>query len=141
MRLRPSNYAVATAWCLSLALALGGAVDLGAAVLCVGFDGHVDVEYILAGCCVSSASSQGQPTTVTMGSGTPACGACVDLEVGEPLSKREKNQNPTPDPGVTNDNPQTENSGGTSSRQTALVVRLDLHSDALASLSTIILLI
>ena len=43
------------AWVLAVALVFGGFAEAGPAVLCIGDDGHTDVEYSLAGCCVLEA--------------------------------------------------------------------------------------
>ncbi|MBD3870629.1 MAG: hypothetical protein IFJ97_04645, partial [Acidobacteria bacterium] len=40
------------AWIMAVALVFGGFAEAGPAVLCIGDDGHTDVEYSLAGCCV-----------------------------------------------------------------------------------------
>ena len=62
-----------------LTVALGGTVQLGAAVLCVGIDGHAGVEYSFGGCCLSTGASVDQVTADSVLSGSPPCGACVDL--------------------------------------------------------------
>ena len=83
---------VASACCLVLAVTVGGAAQLGAAVLCVGVDGHVDVEYTLTGCCTSSATSPNQMVAATPGSEPGSCGACVDLDITSPPLKDDKTQ-------------------------------------------------
>lgn len=137
---RPHKSVIAAAWCLSLVLAVGGAVNLGAAVLCVGFDGHVDVEYLLAGCCISSPSSLDQPAPAVIVTDGPGCGACVDLEVGDPILKSEKQRNPAPEVGVVNDFSRRY-VRETEGLRPLLADRFDHQSSVLAPLSTIILLI
>ncbi len=83
-----------------LAVALGGTAQLGAAVLCVGTDGHAGVEYSFGGCCISTAASVDQVTADSVFSGSPLCGACVDLQINSPRLKDEKTHFLTPEAGV-----------------------------------------
>ena len=137
---RPPILAIALAWCLSLALALGGAVDVSAAVLCIGFDGHVDVEYLLAGCCLSNQPSPDQPAVGTLASGAPDCGACVDLQVDDPTLRCEKQPIPAPEAGAANNCSQGHVNWSQKCRP-FLADRFDHQSEALSPLSTIVLLI
>lgn len=83
---------VASACCLVLAVTVGGAAQLGATVLCVGVDGHVDVEYTLTGCCSSSATPMNQMVAAAPGPETGSCGACVDLDIISPPLKNDTTQ-------------------------------------------------
>ena len=76
--------------CFMLVVTAGGATQLGAAVLCVGVDGHVDVEFTLAGCCASPPASLDQAAAVTLGPEAGSCGPCVDLDITSPPLKDEK---------------------------------------------------
>ena len=73
----------ATAFTLAAVLVLGSAAQLGIAVVCVGFDGHIDIESLLEGCCISGNSNdlQGNVGLVLAGS---ACGDCTDVQLKAP---------------------------------------------------------
>jgi len=66
----------------------GGTSLAGSLVLCVGSDGHADLEVALGGCCVDediiSGDLAGDPVTGLIES----CGSCADLELdATPLTK------------------------------------------------------
>ena len=67
------------AWILAVALVFGGFAEAGPAVLCIGDDGHTDVEYSLAGCCVLEIDDAELITSVAMIASRPGCDDCVDL--------------------------------------------------------------
>jgi hypothetical protein len=82
----------ATIWALVVIFTFGGAFQAGAAVLCVGADGHTDIEVALESCCLTSieASNDGSgPAGVSLDT---SCGSCSDIRLDlEPLNK-EKHQ-------------------------------------------------
>ena len=67
------------AWILAVALVFGGIAEAGPAVLCVGNDGHTDVEYSLAGCCVFEADEAEKRNSGAKIAGRSGCDDCVDL--------------------------------------------------------------
>lgn len=67
------------AWILAVALVFGGFAEAGPAVLCIGDDGHTDVEYSLAGCCVLESDEAELTNSVAMIAGRSGCDDCVDL--------------------------------------------------------------
>ena len=82
----------ATTWALVVIFTLGGAFQAGAAVLCVGADGHADIEVALEGCCVTSTQARDDGSGSAGVSLDPSCGDCSDIRVDlEPLNK-EKHQ-------------------------------------------------
>ena len=66
-------------WFLAAFFALGHLAEAGPAVLCIGEDGHADIEYSLSNCCVFEAlgSAGGSPEESI--SRHPECDDCVDL--------------------------------------------------------------
>lgn len=123
-----------------LAAALGGTAQLGAAVLCVGTDGHAGVEYSFGGCCISTAASVDQVTADSVFSGSPLCGACVDLQINSPRLKDEKTQLLTPKAGVEEVFTQSP-VGGCGSHDLMGFERPENQSEVHAVLSTVVLLI
>ena len=123
-----------------LAVALGGTAQLGAAVLCVGTDGHAGVEYSFGGCCSSTAASVDQVTADSVFSGSPLCGACVDLQISSPRLKDEKTHFLTPEAGVEEVFMQSR-VGGFCGHDLIPFERPANHSEVHAALSTVVLLI
>jgi hypothetical protein len=70
---------------LAAALAVG-AGPLGAEVLCVGAEGHVGVERLLAGCCEVASADLPAETGIAAPEG---CGDCSDVQVRVPLREPE----------------------------------------------------
>jgi len=79
MKTTPHRATHIAVWILAAALALGGIAKAGPAVLCIGDDGHTDVEFSLAGCCVQVADAREQIAQLSAVSGGPGCDDCVDL--------------------------------------------------------------
>ena len=85
----------ATTWALVVIFTLGGAFQAGAAVLCVGADGHVDIEVALEGCCVPSAQARDDSSGGAGVSLGTSCGSCSDIRVDlEPLNKQKHQFSP-----------------------------------------------
>jgi hypothetical protein len=66
-------------WGLTALFAFGVLAEAGPAVLCIGDDGHADVEYSLARCCLFEADEPERSRPALTGSGRPICDDCVDL--------------------------------------------------------------
>jgi hypothetical protein len=82
----------ATTWALVVIFTLGGAFQAGAAVLCVGADGHADIEVALESCCVTSIEARDDGSGSAGVSLDTSCGSCSDIRLDlEPLNK-EKHQ-------------------------------------------------
>jgi len=65
---------------LAAVLVLSSAAQLGGAVVCLGLDGHVDVESLLEGCCISgTAGDPGEDAGLALAGAT--CGDCTDLQL------------------------------------------------------------
>jgi len=77
---RPTRMDLA-AWTLIVFSVFGTMAEASAAVVCVGNDGHADVEYSVVGCCFSAARwTQSGPTPILV-SNSSACENCVDLDL------------------------------------------------------------
>ena len=131
---------VVSACCLVLAVTVGGAAQLGVAVLCVGVDGHVDVEYTLAGCCTSSATPLNQMVAAAPRPETGSCGACVDLDITSPPLKDDKTQLSAARP-VMESSVHPSPLGGYGTHGSIAVHRPHDHTGHRACLSTVVLLI
>ena len=66
-------------------------------MLCVGGDGHADVEYGFAGCCVGSTDSRGQTDPPVAMSGGPDCDGCADLDLEKNSLRAGKKLLPAPE--------------------------------------------
>jgi len=66
-------------------------------VLCVGEDGHTDVEYSLSGCCVPVADAREQTIQSLADSGGPECDECVDLGLDQDILNAGKKLLPAPE--------------------------------------------
>jgi hypothetical protein len=125
-------------WVLAAVTASGSGALLGAGVICVGFDDHIDVESWLDGCCVTAKSDL--QTTGVVGTPSNSCGDCVDVQLRDSSfkSKRSFLSPPVDDDGCVlcalccN--------GGREARSADAINRMDQHSQSLSPLSTVILL-
>ena len=85
----------ATTWALVVIFTLGGAFQAGAAVLCVGADGHTDIEVALEGCCLTSTQAHDDSSGSAGVSLDTSCGSCSDIRVDlEPLNKQKHRFSP-----------------------------------------------
>ncbi len=89
-----------TIWILFAALAFGGIAEAGQAVLCVGEDGHADIEYGLAGCCVVVPDGPEQAAFQSAGSSGARCDDCADLRIEQNSLRAGKEPLPAPETGV-----------------------------------------
>lgn len=71
---------------LLLLVGMSLSLCLGPAVLCIGSDGHRDVEVLAGGCCSSPASSPASAEAALKRTGQfeRSCGACFDLLLETP---------------------------------------------------------
>ena len=76
LRNRISRIAV---WFLAAVFALGHLAEAGPAVLCIGEDGHADIEYSLSGCCALEPGDLAPQSPEVSISRHPECDDCVDL--------------------------------------------------------------
>lgn len=97
MRTTPHRRLRSAAWILAVVLAFGGIVEAGPAVLCVGDDGHSDVENSLAGCCVLVTDEADQLNSTAKMAGRPGCDDCVDLGLDKNSLTVVKKLLPTPE--------------------------------------------
>jgi hypothetical protein len=65
---------------LAAVLVLGTASGPATAVVCIGSDGHVDVESIFDPCCTAGTPHDGAGAP-DLGSAAGSCGDCVDVEL------------------------------------------------------------
>jgi len=139
MMTRPRHPMTATICMLAAALTLGGAGQLDAVVVCVGPDGHIDVESFLDGCCTSATAGDkdGGAGPTLAGS---ACGDCADVQLTKPplRTKRSHLSQPDHDAGCI---PCSLCVGGGSRAPSADAAdRIDQHWRSLVPLSSIVLL-
>ena len=78
------RYRLIAALCVLATVTAGG--GLGAAVICVGSDGHAGIESLMDGCCLSPRAQAPTSSFGTKASNHP-CGDCVDVLLS-PISSR-----------------------------------------------------
>lgn len=120
-------------------LVLSTATQLGAAVVCVGFNGHIDLESILTGCCISGISG-GQNRNAALVAGASTCGDCTDLQLDAPPLRLKESalHHPVLDADCTACSP---GCGAVRAVGNADAFHdMDQHSQYLSALSTVILL-
>lgn len=121
-------------WLLTVVFALGGIAEAGPAVLCVGEDGHVDVEYGLSDCCVLVPNDSAQRESQTTVADLSGCDDCVDLGISLNSLKTGKNLLPAPAVTVLRISPmRTETTGG-AAPDTARHVDHEMLTTALSSI-------
>jgi len=138
MKMRPKHLVTATAVTLAALLVLSSATQVAAVVVCVGLDGHIDIESIFEGCCTSGAAEpRGDSNELSI---TDAeCGDCTDVQLKAPPLRSKETQpfQPGSDTGCALCS--LCSSAGAATR-TADVAVMDQHWRALAPLSTVVLL-
>ena len=128
----------ATAWALVVIFTLAGASHAGAAVLCVGADGHTDIEVALEGCCLTSTQARDDSSGGAGVSLDASCGSCSDIRLDLERLNKQKHQVSPPERAVEGtlslgrcgDEPTRTRDG-----------RPDHHSQSTSPLTTIVLLI
>jgi hypothetical protein len=126
------------AWILAFALAFGGFAEAGPAVLCIGDDGHTDVEYSLASCCVPVADAREQKVLLSANSGGPGCDDCVDLGLDQNVLKAGKRLLPAPEATLLRFDLSKSRAGATMASAAA---PRSAHESVTSELSSIVLLI
>jgi len=103
MKTTPHLQMRSAVWILALVFAFGGIAETGPAVVCIGDDGHSDIEYSLAGCCVFVADEPEQIQEVLKNTDRPGCNDCVDLGLDQNSLKAGKKLLPAPEVTVLRD--------------------------------------
>jgi len=137
-RTTPHFRAQSAAWVLAVALVFGGIAEAGRAVLCIGDDGHTDVEYSLAGCCVPVADAREQKVLLSANPGGPGCDDCVDLGLEQNLLKTGKKFLPAPEAALLRFDLPKRQAGGS---KTSAVAPRSAHESVISELSSIVLLV
>lgn len=126
------------AWVLAVALAFGGIAEAGPAVLCIGDDGHTDVEYSLAGCCILVVEEAEHTSSAAKIAGRSGCDDCVDLGLNQDSLIAGKKLLPAPEATVLR---WALSPSETASANTAAVFQRTVHEWLTALLSSTVLLI
>ena len=89
---RRRDLTTATVWTLAVIITVGGTSLVGGVVLCVGSDGHVDLEVALGPCCLTDGDGvDGDVETALV----DTCGSCADIELdATPLTKEKQRLEP-----------------------------------------------
>lgn len=138
MEKRSKHPATATAFLLATLLVVSGAAQISAVVVCVGLDGHADVESLFDNCCLSDAGAACDDAS-DRSDADSACGDCTDLQVQERPLRSKEIQAVQPD----SDGASpvcTPRSGSGVEIRTVDITGMDQHWRSLASLSTVVLL-
>lgn len=123
---------------IALFAATGG-VQIGAAVVCVGADGHIDVESIFDGCC-SSVAPDDHGVGMNLVMDTSSCGDCVDVQLRVVPMKTRKGLLSCPDISAGVRSILSSCGDGIGVRSSEPSESYDRRSQALILLSTVILL-
>ena len=86
----------ATALILAMFLVLSNATQVAGVVVCVGLDGHVDIESIFDGCCISGPAGDRGDTT-ELSAADSGCNGCTDVQLKAPPLRSEEIQPVQPD--------------------------------------------
>jgi len=138
MKTTPHRGTHIAVWILAAALALGGIAEAGPAVLCIGEDGHTDVEYSLSGCCVLVVDAREQALQLSADSGGPGCDDCVDLGLDQNILKAGKKLLPAPDATILR---LRSSQGETGGAKTSEEAQRTVHESLTTVLSSTVLLI
>ena len=138
MRTTPHLRARSAAWILAVALVFGCIAEAGPAVLCIGDDGHTDVEYSLAGCCIPVTDAREQKVLQPANSGGPECDDCVDLGLEQNILKAGKRLLPAPEANLLRFYVPKRRAGGT---KMAPAAPRSAHESVTSELSSIVLLV
>jgi len=141
MKTRLLYSVIAAVFMLAAALALGAAAQLGTVVVCVGSDGHTDVESSICTCsCCTVTSSHDERVHSGLVPASPSCSDCVDVPLrAAPLKSKESRFLPP--------NRHAKGliraqccGGGCKNDLLVPVDYMDQHWQSLSSLSTVVLL-
>jgi len=86
---RHRHLTTAIAWTLAVIITVSGTSMAGSVVLCIGSNGHVDVEIALGPCCLTDVDGRdGDVETAQV----DTCGRCADIELDATPLTREKHR-------------------------------------------------
>jgi len=124
---------------LGAVVGLGSTAQLGAAVVCVGFDGHDEDESSPCTCCIVYASHD-EGVRFTQAPTSPECSDCVGVPLRVPPFKSKELQLFTPRINAEGRTAARVCGGGWISDLSAPVDAVDQHWRSLSQLSTVVLL-
>lgn len=85
--IRSGKLTAAVAWALVVILTATGSSLAGSLVLCIGSDGHADLERALESCCIGDQRDDRNADLATRL--VDSCGSCSDLDLdATPLTKQ-----------------------------------------------------
>jgi hypothetical protein len=96
MKIRSNHLVTATALTLVAFLFLSNATQVAGVVICVGLDGHVDIESIFDGCCILGAPGDRGDST-ELSANDSGCSDCTDVQVKAPPLRSKEFQPLQPD--------------------------------------------
>ena len=138
MKIRPKHTMTATALTLAALLVLSSATQVAGVVVCVGLDGHIDIESIFEGCCVSGpAGARGDAAELS--ASDSACGDCTDVQLKAPPLRSKETLQFQPDGDAGCSLCSLCSSTGVATH-TVAVTGMDQHWQSLAPLTTVVLL-
>jgi hypothetical protein len=126
-------------WLLAAVLSLGYGAQVGATVVCVGADGHIDIESSIDDCC-TPAPADGQRDGVKTAWSASSCGDCVDVQLKAPPFNPKKDRLSRIDLDCGRPLCESLSCRGCGRNSIDPSSRLDQHSRLLVSLSTVVLL-
>ena len=138
MDVRPKHLLTVTAFTLVALVALSSAAQMATVIVCVGPDGHIDIESVFEGCCISGgAGAHGDAAELSITASD--CGDCTDFQLKVPPLKPKKDQlsQPGGDTGCALCTLCTHTEKTT---RLADSIDKDQHWQTLATLSTVVLL-
>jgi hypothetical protein len=138
MKMRPKHFLTAMALTLAALLVLSSATQVATAVVCIGPDGHIDIESIFQGCCSSGPAGARSNAAALSATGSD-CGDCTDVQLKAAPLRPKQSQLSQPD----NDEGSLVISLCSSSglaTPTADAADMDQHWQSLAPLTTVVLL-
>ena len=92
---RRSGLTTATVWALAVIITVSGTSLVGSLVLCVGSDGHADLEVALGQCCVGENTARGNADGASSTALVDTCGSCADIDLdATPLTKERQRLEP-----------------------------------------------
>ena len=98
--IRSGNLTTVVAWALVVILTAAGSSLTGSLVLCVGSDGHADLELAFEDCCVDDQPKDRDPDLPTRL--VDSCGSCSDLDLDSTPLTKQRQRLEAPDPVVVN---------------------------------------
>jgi len=136
--MRPKHLSTATALTLAAMLVLSSATQVATAVVCIGLDGHIDIESIFQGCCISGTTAAQSDAAELSATGS-GCGDCTDVQLKAPPLRSKETQLSQPDIDAGCLLCSLCSRSGLTTR-TADAADMDQHWQTLAPLTTVVLL-